>query len=64
MLGKEEAVFPIFDKILAATLAIGDDRAAGSEGFDSSDTERFEAGKEVGFGILQILGEFALRGPG
>ncbi len=55
------------NKVTAATFGVSNDRATGGEGFDSGDAERFEAGKKVGAGVLEVggkLGSFEPRDEG
>lgn len=61
---KEEAVDFRNDDVAAATFGVGDNWAASSESLDSGDAERLEAGKEVGFRILEVLGELIGSSPG
>ena len=57
LFGEKEAVLPWLDDVLAAAGFVGDDWAAGSKGFNCSDTEWFEAGENVGGGGLEVLRE-------
>ena len=61
---EKQAVFPWLDKIAAAALGVGDDRAAGGEGFYGSDAEGFKAGKDESGGGMEVLGEDVGGDPG
>lgn len=63
LLGKEETILAILDKVTATTVLIGDDRATSGESFNGSNTKRFKAGKEIGFGVLKIDSELITLSP-
>lgn len=56
LFGEKQTVLAILNKITAATFGIGDDRTTSGEGFDSGDTEWFEAGKKISGSVLQKRG--------
>ena len=64
LLREKQAVLPWLDEIAAATLSVGDDRAAGSEGFYGGDAEGFKAGKDKSGGGMEVLGEDVGGDPG
>ena len=63
LLREKEAILTRTNKIAATTVGVSNHWAAGGKGFNSSNTERFEAGKEVGFGGLKVAGELVAAEP-
>ena len=45
------------DEIAAAALGVGDNWAAGGQGFDGGDAERFEAREEISARVSEMGGE-------
>lgn len=61
---KEDAVFSVDDIIESAAGAVGDNRAAASEGFNWGDTKRLKRGEDITFSGLEIFLETLLVGEG
>ena len=63
LLREKEAILTRTNKIATTTVGVSNHWAAGGKGFNSSNTERFEAGKKVGFGGLKVAGELVAAEP-